>query len=247
MLLTFACSWVPWLGLVVTTGDPFAGPGSLVLWMVGGYGPTVAAVVAAALFDGRDGVGHLLAGLRRWRLGRWYLVLVLPLPVALVAVLVVVATGPASIEVAGLGHWVLLPAMMLGGVLFGGLEEIGWRGYLLERVQPSLGPIVASVVIGLVWALWHAPLFWLATTSQASLSPGWFTLHAVALSLVLTWLYNGSGGSVLLAVLFHGVVNGAYDAVVGGVAPAALGGFLAPATLAFAGIAVAAFLRPRWR
>ncbi len=245
VLLTFVCSWVPWLVLVATSADPFTGPGSMALWVAGGYGPTVAAVLAAGILGGRGGLRELFGGLRRWRLGRWYLVLVLPLLVAVVAVLATVALGPASLEVAGIGHWMLFPAMLLGGVLLGGLEEIGWRGYLLPRLQSRIGPIAASVVIGLVWSLWHAPLFLLTSTSQASMSPTWFTLHAVALSLVLTWIYNGSGGSVLLAVLFHGVVNGAYDAVVGGVAPETLEGFLAPATLALAAIAAVGLLRHR--
>jgi uncharacterized protein len=247
VLLTFVCSWTPWLALVATTGDALAGPGSTALWVAGGYGPTVAALLAAGLLDGRAGLRELIGGLRRWRLGRWYLALVLPLPVALVAVLVTVSVGPASLDIAGLGHWVLLPFMMLSGVLFGGLEEVGWRGYLLPRLQPAVGPLVASVVIGLVWALWHAPLFLLASTSQASFSPVWFTLHAVALSLVLTWVYNGPGGSVLMAVLFHGVVNGSYDAAVGGLAPEALDGFLAPATVAFAVIATVPIARAHRR
>lgn len=243
LLLAFVLSWMPWLALVATTGDALAGPGSTALWVAGGFGPTVAALLVAGLFDGRAGLRELIGGLRRWRLGRWYLALVLPLPVALLAVVVTVSTGPASLEVAGLGHWLLLPVMLLGGVLLGGLEEVGWRGYLLPRLQTAVGPVVASVVIGLVWALWHTPLFVLDSTSQTSFSPTWFTLHAVALSLVLTWVYNGSGGSVLLAVLFHGVVNGSYGAAVGGIAPEALDGFLAPTTVAFAVIAAVVFVR----
>lgn len=247
LLLAFGCSWTSWLVLLATTGDPLAGPASTALWVAGGYGPTVAAFLTAGLIDGRTGLRQLVDGLRRWRVGRWYLALALPLPVALAAVLATVGSGSASLEIAGLAHWGLLPAMLLSGILLGGLEEIGWRGYLLPRLQSRIGPTAASVVIGLVWALWHAPLFWLASTSQASLSPVWFTLHAVALSLVLTWLYNGSGGSVLLAVLFHGMVNGAYEAVVGGVSPEAFDGFLAPATIALAVIAAVPFARHRHR
>jgi uncharacterized protein len=242
LLSTLLGSWVPWTVLLVTSADPFAGPVATTLWILGGYGPTVAALLTARIVDGRAGLRHLLAGLRRWRVGRWYLTLVLPLAVAPAAVLATVAAGPAVLELAGSGHWVLLPAMLAGGVLFGGFEEVGWRGYLLPRLQPSMGSVAASVVIGLVWALWHAPLFLLQTTAQASFDPVAFTLHAVALSLVLTWLYDGSGGSVLLAVLFHGAVNGAYEAVIGGIAPEAIDGFLAPAAAAFLLVTVVARL-----
>jgi uncharacterized protein len=224
-------SWVPWLVLLASTGDPFAGPGSMLLWIAGGYGPPAAAFVVVALDEGRSGVSRLVGDLARWRLGRWYLVLLLPLPVVIVAVGATVVAGDAALDVAGLTHWMLVPAMLLGGALLGGLEEVGWRGYLLPTLQHRTSALTASVTIGLVWALWHAPLFLLTSTSQASFSPLWFTLHAVALSVVLTWAYNATGGSLLLAVLLHGTVNGWYEVGIGGLAPEAAASFLRPAAV----------------
>jgi uncharacterized protein len=231
-------SWVPWLVLLASTGDPFAAPTSMLLWIAGGYGPPLAACLVVAVDEGRPGLRRLGQGLGSWRLGGWYLVLLLPLPVVIVAVGVTVAVGEAPLETAGLTHWSLVPAMLLSGVLLGGFEEVGWRGYLLPVLQRRTGALLASVIIGLVWALWHAPLFWLASTAQASFSPLWFTVHAVALSVVLTWAFNGTGGSLLLAVLLHGAVNGWYDAVLSGLAPEAVTTFLRPAAVVWLLLAV---------
>jgi uncharacterized protein len=237
VVLALAASWIP-LGFLALTGrEPFTDPLSTGLWAVGGYGPVVAALVMARVAHGRGGLRRLGRDLLRSRVGAWYAVLLLPLPVVAVAVLVTVTTGGATLEVAGATHWLLLPAIFLGGILFGGLEEVGWRGYLLPRLQDRATALVASVAIGLVWSVWHAPLFLIGSTTQASTPVLWFTLQAIALSVILTWTYNGTGGSLLLAVLFHGAVNGWYTAVVQGVAPAALDSFTAPAAVLTAAVA----------
>lgn len=237
VLLALALSWTPWIALLVTTGDPLAGPVSTTLWNAGGFGLPAAAVLFVAVTGGRAGLRRLLSTLVAWRLGRWYAVLLLPLPVALLAVVLTVAFGPASLDVAGPLSWLLLPLFFAGGTLLGGFEEVAWRGYLLPRLQDRVSALTASIVIGLVWSLWHAPLFLLQSTSQATTSPLWFTLQAVALSVILTWMYNSTGGSLLLAVLFHGVVNGWYEAMVRNLAPDTAGGFMGPAALLFTLIA----------
>ena len=223
VLLALALSWVPLTLLLVTTADPTAGPLSFVLWALGGLGPALAAIVMARITYGKAGVRALLRRLLRWRMGRWTWLLLAPLPVGLIAVLSVVGTGRASLATGGTGFLVLVPIMLVGGVLFGGLEEIGWRGYLQPRLQATIAPAAAAVVVGLVWAVWHAPLFLLAGTTQAEGSVLWFTLGAVALSIVFAWAYNASGGNLLLVVLLHGALNGWYSAVVQGLAPDVLG------------------------
>lgn len=234
MVLAFGLSWIPWLTLVVTTGEPFADPVSVALFVGGGFGPTFAGVILAAVSQGRVGLRRLRSDLTGRRLGRWYGLLLLPLPVVVIAVAVIVSLGEPSWELAGAAHLILLPTALLGGLVLGGLEEIGWRGFLQPRLQDHVTALTGSVVVGLVWALWHAPLFFLESTSQASSSPFWFSVHAVALSVILTWIYNGTAGSLLLVVLFHGATNGWYEWVIAGLAPDAAGSFLAPAGLVLA-------------
>ena len=221
-------SWVPWLTLLGTSGNPFTDPRSMALYIAGGFGPTVAGVIFAYASRGRSGLGRLGRGLTRWRLGRSYLLLLLPLPVIVIGLAAVVTLGEATWEPVGLDHLVLLPTALIAGILLGGLEEIGWRGYLQPRLQDRFSALTVGLVIGLVWALWHAPLFLIESTSQASFSPVWFTIHAVAFSVVLTWVYNSTGGSLLVAVLFHGATNGWYDWTITGLAPDAVASFLGP-------------------
>jgi uncharacterized protein len=98
-------------------------------------------------------------------------------------------------------------------------------------MQARCSALTASLVIGLVWALWHVPLFFMVGTSQATMSFAWFTVQAVALSIVLTWAYNGTGGSVLLVVLAHAALNVWYGAAVEWLAPATQDTFIAYAAV----------------
>lgn len=243
VLVAFGLSWIPWLILLGTSGDPFTDPGSTALFIGGGFGPTLAGGIFAYASRGRSGLRRLGRDLARWRLGRWYLLLLLPLPVVVIAVAAVVTLGEASWEPAGPGHLILFPMALIAGILLGGLEEIGWRGYLQPRLQDQFSALTASLVTGLVWALWHFPLFLLESTNQASFSPFWFTIHAVALSVVLAWAYNATAGSLLLVVLFHGATNGWYDWAIAGLAPNAVTSFLGPTGMLLALIATWLVLR----
>lgn len=141
------------------------------------------------------------------------------------------ALGGASVDRSGLAQWYLLPALFAGGVVLGGLEEVGWRGYLLPGLQDRWSALTASLAVGVVWAVWHAPLFLMSGTTQASTAFGWFMLQALGLSVVFTWLFNATGGSMLLAVLVHGALNAWYSAAVQWLAPDTVGTFMPYAAL----------------
>jgi uncharacterized protein len=221
-LLAIALSWTPLLVLLVTTGDPGAGPGSMVLWALGGLGPAAAALLVLRRRHGRPGMAAFRRSLTRWRVGGLGFVLLAPLPIGLGAVLLLVGTGRAVWEPGGAETVLLVPVWLVGGVLFGGLEEVGWRGRLQPLLQHALHPLSAAVLVGLIWSIWHLPLFWLTGTTQAATSLATFTVGAVGLSVVLGWVWNASGGSTLLAVLLHGAVNGWYSTAVQGLAPGSL-------------------------
>ena len=91
----------------------------------------------------------------------------------------------------------------------GGLEEFGWRGYALDRMQTGNNAVIASLVLGFFWGLWHLPLFFMQGTTQAEAAiPIWeFILQIMVLSVLFTWLYNNTGGSLLVAILFHTIGN----------------------------------------
>jgi uncharacterized protein len=83
-------------------------------------------------------------------------------------------------------------------------EELGWRGYVLPRLQARYSALVASLVVGVIWAFWHLPLL-MAPGSSSPL--GLFMIKVIADSVLFTWLYNNSKGSLLLVTMFHAVGN----------------------------------------
>jgi membrane protease YdiL (CAAX protease family) len=209
VLLTFAISWPAWGALAVFDLAPGLNRGGL-LWLLGGLGPPIAAVSMIGISEGTQGVRALLARLLVWRVNaRWYVVAVL-LPggvvgvtVSLDALLFDLVTPFPTLELLPLFIGSVLANMLIGG----GTEEIGWRGYALPRLQATYSALTASLILGVVWIGWHAPLFIVPGAIQRELAPAPFLVQGLALAVLFTWLYNSTSGSLLLAVLLHGTVN----------------------------------------
>lgn len=85
-------------------------------------------------------------------------------------------------------------------------EEMGWRGYILPRLQARYSALISSLIVGLLWSVWHLPKFY-GTGLNADQSFFWYTSFCLAASVLYTWLYNNSRGSLLLVVLFHATQN----------------------------------------
>lgn len=144
---------------------------------------------------------------------RWYVVaLFLPATIDLAALTIdaLVSTGPhapAQRRVTSL--WTpelqVAAAIFFLGTALG--EEIGWRAYALPRLQSRMNALQASLAIGAVWTLWHAPLFVTRGTALAGIPLRWFACQMFSTSILLTWIFNGTGGSVLLCVMFHATTN----------------------------------------
>ncbi|ELY47022.1 type II CAAX endopeptidase family protein [Natronorubrum bangense] len=177
---------------------------------IGVLGPLVAAAFLTWLTGGslRQWAGQVLI----WRPGlRWYLIAIVGLPVVLVAgstVLYVILTGdPPRPELLPRRTGLIVGYFLFQLFLMGGLEEFGWRGFALPRLQERYTALIASVVIGVVWALWHAPLFFVPGTFYSQVPPALYLLQTIGLSVMITWVYNSTGGSVLLVMMFHAASN----------------------------------------
>jgi uncharacterized protein len=171
------------------------------------FGPLIAALIVLPLTRGKSGVKDLLSRMVRWRVGvHWYAVALL-LPVALVSVAVYtnVLLGASAPSAAELGLWPNLFLMFPLLLVFDGPlgEEPGWRGYGLPKLQAGLTALAASLIIGTFWAFWHLPKLIMDPTFR----PVPFVVFAIAGAILLTWVYNNTNGSVLLAILFHGSIN----------------------------------------
>lgn len=208
VLLTLLISWSAWGMLAILGTEPGVNLGG-VLWLLGGLGPPIAAVVLVQREDGPS-IRELLARLLHWRVGwRWYGIALL-FPGA-----VVIMTLFLDSQVRGLTTpipdpefvLVFIGLLMASSIIGGGLEEIGWRGFMLPRVQASFDALTASIVVGVIWMVWHAPLFVVSGAVQMEFPMLPFVIQGIALAVVFTWVYNSTRGSVLLAVLLHGSFN----------------------------------------
>jgi uncharacterized protein len=188
-------------------------------------GPAIAAVVVTAWTMGRPGVRDLLARMVRWRVPiGWWLVAVSPIAFLGLALIAMAATGKALPRVADFGRFSGIPAIGLAGVLLvmfvGALgEETGWRGYALPQLQRRFSPLTSSLVLAVLWFGWHLPQFLVIATYRDFVPVqyvGMF-LGLACGAVVLTWLYNRSGGSILLVAVWHGLYNfvGATQAATG--------------------------------
>jgi membrane protease YdiL (CAAX protease family) len=129
-------------------------------------------------------------------------------PVVVLAIAAHRGLGGSAVQTNDPAQWYLaVPAfaqILVLGVLG---EELGWRGYALPRLERALGTLGASLVIGTVWGIWHLPLWWLDGDFHAQIPFALFVAQDVALSVVMTWLFIRTGGSVLLVALFHAASN----------------------------------------
>jgi uncharacterized protein len=172
-------------------------------------------VVVTAWTMGRPGVRDLLARVARWRVPlRWWLAAVSPATFLGLALIAMAAAGKALPSAADFGQYSGTPAISLVGVLllivFGALgEETGWRGYALPQLQRRFSPLTSSLILAVLWFGWHLPQFFVIATYRNS-SPvqyvGFF-LGLTCGAVILTWLYNRSGGSILLVAVWHGLYN----------------------------------------
>jgi len=216
LAVTYGVSWGAWGVLLVSGLRPFESPGVLA-FLLGGLGPAVGGVgltVAEGPAARREYWTRLVD---TSRVGATWLFVVLSLPVF------VTVAGLVGAGVVGDPRGLLAPSVpadvtgflgFLGfALLFGPLpEELGWRGYLLDPLLDRFGALAASLSVGLLWAGWHLPLFFLTGTYQAGLGVGtpdfWlFGYFVVAYSVLFTWVHVHTGRSILAAVLFHFAIN----------------------------------------
>lgn len=198
-LLAYLLSWYPWLLHLagVTRGEGGLNP----------LGPLVAALVLSAITGGWKSSKRLLRPIIEWRVGvRWYaVVFLLPAVICVVIVLLNVSLGAPRPTAVQLAKWTELPERFLFIFLFVGLgEEPGWRGFALPRLQAKYSELRASLILAVFWAAWHLPLT--ATELKPEHVPQ-FLISIFSATLVLTWVFNRTKGSVLLPMIFHSAVN----------------------------------------
>ncbi|GEM_PF-442803 len=219
VILIGGIAYTPW---VLASYDLVPSAAGTVSALAGGISPFAATVIVMHLQFGRRGPAHLINQFSLKKAApRWLLVSILvPIAIALSSVLLLRASGAAySPDTAGFVMFLpLLPLMFIQNVW----EEIGWRGYALPALQGRYCALVSSLIVGIFWALWHWPHFAVKDSVMASNYNNflWFAVATLLISFTYTWLYNSSGGSLLVTSLFHASTNSVNYAIftVGGIA-----------------------------
>ncbi len=199
--LAVLISWFPWF-----TG----GTGFLV------FGPSIAGVIIIAVTSGKTGLRDLGQRALRWRVGFiWWAIalfstgLIILFSIAINAALL----GGGFPDFAMFREeWYLAPLFFAITLIGGPLgEEFGWRGFALQNLQSKYSPIVASVIIGIVWALWHLPLFFQPGSLHAQIGIAMlpvFIAGEIVLATIMTWVYNHTNGSLLVGgIILHNADN----------------------------------------
>ena len=181
------------------------------------FSPIIAAFILAAIEGRKGGVKELLGRVTIWRVGIqwWVFALLFPIIPAVAALYLFDLFGGPAVDWSGLRPLSsIVPSIIILTVLAGFGEEFGWRGFAMPRLQTRHNALVSSLIIGVLWGMWHIPLFLTKGTIQSKwlAEAGWiaplgYTVFCIAWSIQYTWVFNNTKGSVLLAAFLHGAVN----------------------------------------
>jgi membrane protease YdiL (CAAX protease family) len=211
LAVAFGITWSAWgvLGwmaraqMVVYGQWPF-----MVLYVLGGLGPTIAAYIAVLSTSTQAPLREFHQRLFRWRVaGRWYVIaMALPISLAIISTMIVIHLNPDLAGALSVRPWIMFLPLFAMMIVGGGLEELGWRGVAQPELTTAFGPAKAALSVGLIWAIWHAPLFFLPGVSQYGGNFPVFAIGVIANALMLGWLYSRTD-SILLCIVFHASAN----------------------------------------
>lgn len=216
-LLAYAISWILFIPYVLAEWGILQGDYTP-FYILHTFGPALAAIAMTAIIAGKAGLQELRQRIRQWRAPwQWYLFILLGIPVLLLFGIIIQPGALASFHdltpLLLVGYPFYFVATFFGGGPLG--EEVGWRGFALPRIQKKYGPLWGTLLLGLLWSCWH--LFDFLTASKGGgQGTGFstfltnfpvFTLAVTSLAVVMTWIYNHTGGSIFIAILAHTSVN----------------------------------------
>lgn len=212
-------TWICWgASVAISQGTARAGSALAALagavFLLGTFAPALVALGLTERAEGRAATLALLRRIFRWQVSaRWYLfaagyIVAIKLSAALLH-RVVTGTWPPF----GQQPWVLMAAAVLISTWVQAGEEIGWRGYALPRLAERFGLASASVILGILWACWHLPIFFLPESDTFGQSFPLYLIQVTALSVAMAWLYWRTEGSLLLVMLLHAAINNTKDIV----------------------------------
>lgn len=216
-ILAYAITWCFELPLVFSTRGLIETRIPMAIHYLGAFGPMLAALIVTALTEGPAGIRALISHGCKWRVQVRYYAFAILAPIALftLAVLVNRVISGEWPDLSLLGEADYLPylgtlgALLLWILTYGLGEETGWRGYALPRLQKNYSAATSTLILAVLWAFWHVPAFFYRDTyiQMGLLGFPMFLISITFATMVFTWLYNSTGGSLPLVILFHAFFN----------------------------------------
>ncbi len=255
VLLAYGLTWIFWIPVALTRQDYQESSILLAGMFLGVFGPGIAGIIMTYREQGKQGgrdFWHRVFDFRRISL-KWYALIFLLFPVLhLIAIAINHWLGGAPPEFEFIKESMAMPAGILVVVVLyllqSALEELGWRGYMLDRLQAIWKPLTASLVLGVAHAFWHLPLFWIVGTNQSRYLSGTafvlFVAFVTSGSFYNTWCYNDNRRSTLAVILLHTVANLALDTFL----LPGTGEYIFKIVAAFGAVMIAvAWMLPSWK
>jgi uncharacterized protein len=212
-VLTYAVTWTLFISVAAAAIPARRPPGALLV-LLGAYAPSLVALWLTARAEGGQGIRTLLGRVLQWRVAaQWYLFAVGYIPAVKLTVALVHRVATGAWPRFGDEPWYVIPLAIAFSTPFQAGEEIGWRGYALPRLAIRFGLARASILLGLIWACWHLPQFFIPEADTYGQSFLVYVLQVTALSVAMAWLYVHTNGSLLPVMLMHSAVNNSKDIV----------------------------------
>jgi len=209
-VLAFTFSWLVELPLALYARGILSIQIPEALHYLAGYGPLLSALVVTGWREGSRGIMDLIRRMTHWKVPvQWWLMAVSPFALYLLVGAGLQVIRGLPFDISAVGQVDFLPplglaALPLWVLTFGIGEETGWRGYALPRLQKGRSALSATLILWVMWGLWHLPMFFY--TYSPSVVPG-MLVGLLAGAILFTWLYNSTGGSVLICAVWHGLFN----------------------------------------
>ncbi len=214
-LMSLVISWAVWIPQAIAqlSNPQSSVAGSSPLNILAVWAPALSAILLSRVTEGKSGLQALFLSIRRWRIGiRWYLfTLLYPAAVWCLARAIDIMLGrDFDLSIPILTYFPPDQAYMLVVAIIFAFpntlgEELGWRGFALPRLQVRYNALASSILLGLFWAIWHIPM-WVANGKMGlDLLRSGITI--ITYAIIFTWVYNSTGGSTLLAWLFHASIT----------------------------------------
>ena len=208
-VLALLVSWAIWIPAYMLVPENYRFP----LLLIGGFGPFLSAIIVVWAKEGKTALKQWLRVTFRVRINfMWYLVggLFLPIAVAILHHSVYLLAGGKSGFTFNQIWGVYVAKLFSTALLGGGNEEPGWRGFATPRLMTKFHPIIANFIVGVFWVIWHIPLYF-GNWSGKDQPLLWFSIYAIGLSIIMTWLYFQSSKSVIPVMLLHAGTNIVFD------------------------------------